>query len=263
PAERLAKRVRIGHSTAGVARRDHDVSALARAPHLGHEVGIVRKVRVKRKDPVAACLLKSGLQRGAVSLSSFGYHADPESRGGLASAVARATVDHHNFPVEPRILEQRLETRDQDVEVFPFINDREDYGNIHRVSTSFIRIAAQRKPCRRVRRVLRRYHTAVALLSVKAFKTGPPIRAALDVGYPGFQGWGIGAIEVVAVFLLNGFRPHVILWLVLRSPLPHRSFKLGAVGAEQCVRDSSGIETFPGSSYWSYRCWRHPRARPE
>ena len=138
PARRAADEAGVGDAAEHVARRDHDVGARPGPPHLDDEIGIVRLVGVEREHVVAARLGKPGLHRARVSAPAFRNDARAERGRCFTSAVARPAVDHDDLVSKPLAVEQRDEPGDQYPQVFGFVDDRQNYGNVHAGSVSFM-----------------------------------------------------------------------------------------------------------------------------
>src|SRR6266849_1784142 len=108
PTGRAAHEGGVGDAAASVPRGDHDVAALARPPHLGDKIGIVRLVGVESQYVIAARLGKAGLERTRVSFAALRHDSGAQRLRGLASSVGRAAVDYNDLVDQPIAVEQRI-----------------------------------------------------------------------------------------------------------------------------------------------------------
>ena len=64
-------------------------------------------------------------------MAALGDHAGSQSLCRIARAVDRPAVDDDDFVGQFLALEARLDARKQDAQVVAFVENGEDYGNIH------------------------------------------------------------------------------------------------------------------------------------
>ena len=145
PTRRTPHEVGVGDAAKRVARRDHDVGTGPRPPHLHDEVGIVRLVGVEGKYVVAPRLGNPRLHRARVSAPAFRNDSRAERSSRFTGAVGGRAVDHHDLVREPLAVEQRAEPGDQGPQVLGLVHHRQNYGNVHSGSVSFMLKREKRK----------------------------------------------------------------------------------------------------------------------
>jgi hypothetical protein len=91
----------------------------------------VRLVGVESQDVIALRQGKAGLERTGVAFAAFGH--DPRAQGldGLASSVGGAAVDYDDLVGQMIAIEERVELGNEDAQVSAFVDDGQDYGNVH------------------------------------------------------------------------------------------------------------------------------------
>ena len=89
------------------------------------------EVGVESEHVIAGGLGKAGFERAGIAAAALGDHSRAERLRGLAGAVGRVAIDNDDLIGKLLALHACLDAWEQDEQVIAFVENGEDYRNIH------------------------------------------------------------------------------------------------------------------------------------